>query len=70
MADARRRTTSRRSLAQEEHFEEISSDVGELDEEALERALEDDPDATLALLDGEKEEQNNNKKKSSERKEI
>jgi Mg-chelatase subunit ChlD len=47
---ARRRTTSRRTLEQQEHFEEISPEVGELDEDALERALEDDPDETLALL--------------------
>jgi Mg-chelatase subunit ChlD len=37
-------------LEQQEQFEEISPEVGELDEDALEQALEDDPDATLALL--------------------
>ena len=50
MTKARRTTTSRRVLEHQEHFEEISPEVGELDEDALEQALEDDPDATLALL--------------------
>lgn len=50
MSKARRKTTSRRALEQHEHFDEISPEVGELDEEALSRALEDDPDETLALL--------------------
>ena len=50
MADAQRRTTSRRDLARNPHFEEISPEVGELDEEAVDRAMEADPDATLALL--------------------
>jgi Mg-chelatase subunit ChlD len=50
VSKARRKTTSRRSLEQQPHFDEISPEVGELDEEALEKALEDDPDDTLALL--------------------
>jgi Mg-chelatase subunit ChlD len=50
VSKARRRTTSRRSLQQQPHFDEISPEVGELDEDALSAALEDDPDATLALL--------------------
>ncbi len=41
---------SRSLLEQQEHFEEISPEVGELDEDALDRALDEDPDATLALL--------------------
>jgi Mg-chelatase subunit ChlD len=50
VSKARRKTTSRRSLEQQPHFDEISPEVGELDEEALESAMEDDPDDTLALL--------------------
>jgi Mg-chelatase subunit ChlD len=42
---------SRRELArQHERFDEVSPEVGELDEEALDRALGEDPDETLALL--------------------
>mgnify|MGYP000087688599 CR=1 FL=1 len=50
MSKARRRTTSRRALEQQPHFDEISPEVGELDEEALTAALDEDPDETLALL--------------------
>ncbi len=50
MARSRRRTTSRRELSRNERFEEISPEVGALDRDALERALGDDPDDTLALL--------------------
>ena len=50
MSKARRKTTSRRALEQQPHFDEVSPEVGELDEEALSAALEDDPDNTLALL--------------------
>ena len=50
MSAARRRTTSRRALQQQPHFDEISPEVGELDEEALRDAMEEDPDDTLALL--------------------
>jgi magnesium chelatase subunit D len=50
VSKARRKTTSRRALEQQPHFDEISPEVGELDEEAVSQALEDDPDDTLALL--------------------
>ena len=50
MQDANRRTTSRRELARHEGFEEISPEVGELDEDEFEKRLDDDPDATLAML--------------------
>ncbi len=50
VAKARRKTTSRRSLQQQPHFDEVSPDVGELDEDALRSALDEDPDDTLALL--------------------
>jgi Mg-chelatase subunit ChlD len=45
-----RRTTSRRQLASNPRFEQISPEVGQLDESAVDDALRDDPDATLALL--------------------
>lgn len=48
--DARRATTSRRELARSPAFEEISPDVGELDEAALNELLADDPDQTMSLL--------------------
>ena len=50
MSKARRKTTSRRALEQQPHFDEISPEVGELDEDAVASAMEDDPDDTLALL--------------------
>ncbi len=50
MAEAGRRTTSRRDLSRRDRFEEISPDVGVLDEAAFDEALAEDPDATLALL--------------------
>lgn len=50
MAQARRRTTSRRDLARDPRFEEISPEVGELDESAVEEQLASDPDEMLSLL--------------------
>ncbi len=50
MAKAKRRSTSRRELAQHPTFEQISPEVGELDEDELSGAMAADPDATLALL--------------------
>lgn len=41
---------SRRELAKHQRFEQISPDVGELDESALDQALADSPDDTLAML--------------------
>ncbi len=41
---------SRRELAKHQRFEQVSPDVGELDESALDQALTDAPDDTLALL--------------------
>ena len=49
-AGARKRTTSRRELARNPRFEQISPDVGELDEAAVDEALADDPDDVLAML--------------------
>jgi Mg-chelatase subunit ChlD len=50
VAQASKRTTSRRELARHDRFEQISPEVGEIDPEAVEQAMADDPDATLALL--------------------
>jgi Mg-chelatase subunit ChlD len=47
---ARRRTTTRRQLARSALFPQVSPQVGELDDEAVETALRDDPDEALALL--------------------
>jgi hypothetical protein len=40
VANSRKRTTSRRELQRNPHFDEISPEVGEIDERALEQALE------------------------------
>ena len=50
VAERRRRTTSRRELARNPRFEQVSPEVGELDEAAVDDGLVDDPDETLALL--------------------
>lgn len=50
MAKASKRTMSRRELARHERFEQVSPEVGVLDEDALEDAMRDDPDGTMALL--------------------
>ncbi|MEP7114237.1 MAG: vWA domain-containing protein, partial [Ilumatobacteraceae bacterium] len=47
---SRRRTTSRRDFARNPRFQQISPEVGELDERAVEEGLIDDPDGMLALL--------------------
>lgn len=50
MSEASKRTLSRRDLAKHEHFEQVSPEVGELDESAVDEGMEEDPDAMLALL--------------------
>lgn len=50
MSEAGRRTTSRRDLSRHENFEQISPEVGEIDEAALDDAMRDSPDETLGLL--------------------
>ena len=50
VAESQKRTTSRRDLARHPRFEQISPEVGELDEAAVDEALADDADETLALL--------------------
>jgi Mg-chelatase subunit ChlD len=50
VSDASRRTTSRRELARHERFEEVSPEVGELDEAAFDDLLQDDADEAMAML--------------------
>lgn len=50
VASAGRRTTSRRELQRHEHFEEVSPEVGQLDAEAFDSLLAEEPDEALALL--------------------
>lgn len=50
IAEAGKRTLSRRELSRHQRFEQVSPDVGELDESALDEALADAPDDTLAML--------------------
>jgi len=50
VAEAGRRTTSRRELARHDRFSEVSPEVGELDPDAFDELYDDDPDAALALL--------------------
>ncbi len=50
VAQNQKRTTSRRDLARNPRFEQVSPEVGELDESAVDEGLRDDPDETLAML--------------------
>jgi len=50
VAEAGRRTRSRRDLARHSSFEQISPEVGAIDEAALDEAMAADPDETLGLL--------------------
>lgn len=50
MQEAGRRSTSRRDLARHESFEQISPEVGELDEEAFDDLIEESPDEAMGLL--------------------
>lgn len=50
MAEAGRRTTSRRDLSRHDRFDDVSPEVGQLDEEAFDEFLDEDPDEALALL--------------------
>jgi Mg-chelatase subunit ChlD len=50
LAEAARRTTSRHSLSRQPGFDEVSPEVGELDEAVFDDLMRDDPDAALALL--------------------
>jgi Mg-chelatase subunit ChlD len=50
VAEGAKRTSSRRELSKHDRFDEVSPDVGYLDEAALEDVLGDSPDDALALL--------------------
>jgi len=50
VARGARATVARRDLARRSRFEELSPEVGDLDVEAVEAALEEAPDETLELL--------------------
>jgi Mg-chelatase subunit ChlD len=50
VTEAGRRTTSRRDLSRHENFENISPEVGELDEAAFDEAMQNSPDEMLGLL--------------------
>ena len=50
VAGAGRRTTSRRELAANPRFEDVSPEVGVLDPDAFDDLLDEDPDAALSLL--------------------
>lgn len=50
MARQQQRTTARRQFARDPRFEQISPEVGELDEAAIADGMRDSPDETLALL--------------------
>lgn len=50
MADQRKRSTSRRELSRNPRFEQISPEVGELDEAAVDELMAHDPDELLGML--------------------
>lgn len=50
MAEAGKRTTSRRDLSRHDNFEQISPEVGELDESAVDESMRNNPDETLGVL--------------------
>lgn len=50
LADQRRQTVSRRMLGRHRRFEQVSPQVGALDQAAFDDAMAEDPDETLALL--------------------
>jgi MoxR-like ATPase/Mg-chelatase subunit ChlD len=50
LADQRRQTVSRRMLGRHQRFEQVSPQVGILDQEAFDDAMAENPDETLALL--------------------
>lgn len=50
VADAARRTVSRRELARDERFADVSPEVGVVDEAAFDQLYDTDPDVALALL--------------------
>lgn len=50
VANSQKKTTSRRELSRNPRFEQVSPEVGELDESAVDDAMQENPDETLAML--------------------
>ena len=50
MNESSKRTKSRQELQRHQRFEDVSPEVGELDEAAVDEAMNEDPDDTLALI--------------------
>ena len=50
MNEASKKTLSRRELSRHPQFEQVSPEVGEIDEDAVDEAMDEDADAMLALL--------------------
>ena len=50
MSEAQRKTTSRRELARNPRFEQVSPEVGEMDQAAVDEGMRDDPDEVLGML--------------------
>lgn len=50
MQQAGSKTKSRQELARHEHFDDVSPEVGQIDEVAFDDALQHDPDAALSML--------------------
>lgn len=50
MAEAGKKSTSRRELSRNENFEQVSPEVGELDEAAFDEMMQEQPDEMLGLL--------------------
>ena len=49
MNEASKKTLSRRELSRHPQFEQVSPEVGEIDEDAVDEAMDEDADAMLAL---------------------
>jgi hypothetical protein len=50
VSEASKKSTSRRELSRNENFENISPEVGELDEAAVDEMMKNDPDELLGML--------------------
>jgi len=50
LSEEQRKTTSRRDLSRNELFDEVSPEVGEVDQAVVEEAMDEQPDEMLSLL--------------------
>lgn len=50
VSQAGKRTRARRDLARSDGFDDVSPEVGQLDEDAFDKGMQSDPDAALSLL--------------------